>query len=805
MTLGKKPDWKFYMFGGLRVERNGRDLDLPPYRCHDVLIYLLLNHASPIRRDRLIGEVFPSTSPGRARARLSDHLWLIRSSLPGLEIETSIEQIQIKTKNIWLDCLAFSGFINNTDVESLFQAMDLYKGSLVPDLYSDWIFLFRERYRNQYLNSLRTLAQQLYEAGQYTQAGEFLERLVAEEPFDESSVRLLMHTQVRLGRRGLAISVYEKYRLLCNEQLKVHPENDTQALYESILARATISKGSPQNYELTKGKPDELLKKARKALNEGDRFELLNLLRAASSIKDSHLALQRDLLHVDECIQWSDFPRAWQLLDDIQQENTQVELRRSILLIRQNNPRGAEQVLARVIRDATNMNNRELEANALLYISHVKLQDSGFQDALLAVNKSIHIATKIDKPIIAGKGYLQKARILYRQGANYDAREVLLQAQLLAKNHHFMCLLAEINSLLGDSFQRNGLYPSAYRVKSQALEIARDTGMRTLEAQILLGLAAACDFLGRKVECLRALDTARHIFHDLKDRLGLAMVDYNLAAAIPYHDETQCEDAIQHARSALEIFTETDQKDWQAVTHTALAFALWVCGKHDEAISNYEKAVKFHKALGEYGFIPELFAYIGLAHLGLGNVKESLKWTDMALQSQAMLNLSDIVTDIYYARGAALDSAGKSQEAIIHYQQGYQTLLDYAKDIEEEDARQAYFHRDPITRRLMQKVYELGLAPKAQQVSFQHKVAGTHAKRTEITLTVHAGPSDQALAQQKGSAALRRARLNRMLGQAKHQNVKLSLEELSNALKVSPRTVQRDLAAINSQKNNLTE
>jgi len=77
MALGKKPNREFYLFGGLCMERDGKEWETPPYRYHDVLTYLMLNVAQPIRRCKLVGDVFFKIGPERARARLSDYLWFI--------------------------------------------------------------------------------------------------------------------------------------------------------------------------------------------------------------------------------------------------------------------------------------------------------------------------------------------------------------------------------------------------------------------------------------------------------------------------------------------------------------------------------------------------------------------------------------------------------------------------------------------------------------------------------------------------------------------------------------------------------
>lgn len=805
MTSVNKTDWKFHLFGGLHVERDGKLLEIPPYRCQEVLIFLLLNFEHPIRRERLVGEVFPDLWLERGRARLSDHLWLIRSSIPGFEIKAYRDEIYINMNKIWLDCWEFSKLSSNNDPQSLRQAVELYKGDLVPDLYSDWLHLARERYHIQYLNSMRRLAQRLYEDGQYLRASEILECLVLEEPYDESAVRLLMSTLIRLGRRGLAISSYEKLRLLCSEHLSVQPEFETQLLYESILTDTTMTKPTLDILELPENDPEVSIQNAIRALNEGSRSEIFNNLSKIAPTMDPDVSLRRDLLQVDECIQWGEVPRAWQLLNAIQQKNAQVDLRNAILLIEQNNYSLAQQVLTRVLKASINTQDRELEAHSLIYLSKIRSNNAEFLDAQLAINRAIHIATKIDRPFLKGKGYLQKAKILYQQGVNNDVRDILLHAQTLSLNHHFYGLLAEINLLLASSYQRSGLYLNAYQFSNHALEYARDTGMKRIEAQILLGLAASCDFLGRKLECIQKLGLARTIYTDLNDPLGLAKVDYNLAAALPYHDERRCGEAIFYAQNALDVFLAQDQKEWQALAYTTMAFAMWVNGQHQEAILNYKRSMDLHKALGEYGFIPELLAYIGLANLGIGNHKEALKWTDRALQEQATQNLSDIVADIYYAYAQALECSGKTKEAVLYYKRAYQTLLDYAKDIEDEDARKAYFQRDPITRRLMKKVFELDLAPKPQQVLFRHKINGKQTETPEIILTVHAGPSDQAFAQRRGSKAMRQVRLERILKQTSHPHLKLSVENLAQALNVSKRTIQRDLVALRSRTAHITE
>ena len=65
-----------------------------------------------------------------------------------------------------------------------------------------------------------------------------------------------------------------------------------------------------------------------------------------------------------------------------------------------------------------------------------------------------------------------------------------------------------------------------------------------------------------------------------------------------------------------------------------------------------------------------------------------------------------------------------------------------------------------------------------------------------VRWTVDAGPADVALKQARGAIALRRARLARLLDEAASQGARPTLAQLCEALGVSRRTLQRDLATL---------
>ena len=198
-------------------------------------------------------------------------------------------------------------------------------------------------------------------------------------------------------------------------------------------------------------------------------------------------------------------------------------------------------------------------------------------------------------------------------------------------------------------------------------------------------------------------------------------------------------------------------------------------------------------------FLPELWAYRGLAHLGLGRQTEALNCTHRALLALAQgLAEGDILSEIYYAHAAVLAAGGQDEQATDYFRRAYHNLLEYAALLEEDEARRAFFRRDPTVRRLMAEVYARGIAPppKDSSVHWLPSRVDPAGAAVPVTWTLDAGPPDQALKRAKGAVALRRTRLARILRQADTQGARPTVRRLAQTFGVSPRTIKRDLAAL---------
>ncbi len=65
---------RLFAFGGLRIERDGRFLQLPTQKARDLLGYLIAFHDRPHPRSALVGVLCPDLPEDKARLRLFDTL-----------------------------------------------------------------------------------------------------------------------------------------------------------------------------------------------------------------------------------------------------------------------------------------------------------------------------------------------------------------------------------------------------------------------------------------------------------------------------------------------------------------------------------------------------------------------------------------------------------------------------------------------------------------------------------------------------------------------------------------------------------
>lgn len=140
----------------------------------------------------------------------------------------------------FLDVKAFNAHIQ---AGMLSAAAALYQGDFLagfhvrdaPD-FEMWVTSNQAQFHEQAIQIFQALTLSHSNAGEYSQAISFCNRLLALDPWREEAHRLLMLLQARTGQISAALAQYETCRKILAQELRIEPSAETTALYEQIRA-----------------------------------------------------------------------------------------------------------------------------------------------------------------------------------------------------------------------------------------------------------------------------------------------------------------------------------------------------------------------------------------------------------------------------------------------------------------------------------------------------------------------------------------------------------------------------------------
>jgi DNA-binding SARP family transcriptional activator len=225
------------LFGQPAITVDGRAFRLAtPRKSLQVLAYLLMHRAAPVSRDYLAFLLWPDEAEGVARTRLrstvndllrvmpqpgsnfigssADELWWN----PGVALSLDVEEFADASK----------------DAARLEEAVALYRGDLLPELYDEWLYGLRERFRNIYLTVLTQLVSSLRKRGDLTRAIEAARMILAVDPWREDIVRRVVALRYESGDAAGAIGEYRQFAARLRDEMGVDPMPETVAVAERV-------------------------------------------------------------------------------------------------------------------------------------------------------------------------------------------------------------------------------------------------------------------------------------------------------------------------------------------------------------------------------------------------------------------------------------------------------------------------------------------------------------------------------------------------------------------------------------------
>lgn len=216
---------------------NGSEIDLPP-TVQRAIGFLAVLHR-PIPRNVVIETVWPESPPARGRARLRNVIWKANSIVSGLVVsrKTGVDLCREATVD-YSEALAACHHALQSDGQSIVLAhrAELLFDDLLPEWDEEWIDAERRTYSVLRVRALEREAKCFFHEGQFFEAEQACEAIIASEPYRESARLLLAEVHVAEGNGGLAMQQLIEFRDLLRRDLGIAPNGEIQRLISSLVA-----------------------------------------------------------------------------------------------------------------------------------------------------------------------------------------------------------------------------------------------------------------------------------------------------------------------------------------------------------------------------------------------------------------------------------------------------------------------------------------------------------------------------------------------------------------------------------------
>jgi len=233
--------------GGLELESStGRDVGRLLRQPKRIALLVLLAHggsSSHLRRDSIIGLLWPESDQARGRHALRQSLYVIRRTLgPELFAERGDAEVGTRESALTCDVSEFERLARAGEAE---RAMEWYRGDFLPGFFlSDameferWVETERLRLRQLAADCCWQLADAQAAGGEESRAGGWARRAADLTPFDEGALHRLIVLLDALGDRAGALRAYDHFARRLLDEYAAEPSPETSTLIARVRDRA---------------------------------------------------------------------------------------------------------------------------------------------------------------------------------------------------------------------------------------------------------------------------------------------------------------------------------------------------------------------------------------------------------------------------------------------------------------------------------------------------------------------------------------------------------------------------------------
>lgn len=240
-----------FCLGPFRVVVNGEEVRQKRWvstKARDLLAFFITQRGERVPADRALDAVWPDAA-GPGRTAFHTALTRLRKALRAPGQRTQF--VLVEGGEYWLDTARFRVDVDAFDnalakaraavaeaerIHWYREAISLYRGDYLDNLYYDWVLPERRRLAREYLDALQALADHHLANHEYAQARDLLARGLEADPYREDLHCLMLRCHAGLRDRAGLVRHYRRMRELLGEELGVEPSPRTQELYQALLA-----------------------------------------------------------------------------------------------------------------------------------------------------------------------------------------------------------------------------------------------------------------------------------------------------------------------------------------------------------------------------------------------------------------------------------------------------------------------------------------------------------------------------------------------------------------------------------------
>jgi predicted ATPase/DNA-binding SARP family transcriptional activator len=246
------PLWRIELLGGLRIA--GSDRVITRFRTQKVaalLAFLAYHQHRSHSREELAELLWPEGDPEASRRSLRVALASLRHQLEppdiayGTVLVASHASVRLNPNACVTDVARFEAAFQaaaraddtHEKAQRLAEAVESYRGELLPGHFDDWILPERERLLEAYVMALGELAAVCEKAGDLPGAIQWARRAVGADPLREEVHRGLICLLTAAGQPEAALRQYRDLERLLRHELRAAPEAALRALARELEAQ----------------------------------------------------------------------------------------------------------------------------------------------------------------------------------------------------------------------------------------------------------------------------------------------------------------------------------------------------------------------------------------------------------------------------------------------------------------------------------------------------------------------------------------------------------------------------------------